>query len=143
MVVSAGKVADLQRVDMLSSLGEFSISLLVILHIPACKLSISSDSDSFIPWLDLFGNVRKRSPRVFLNLCEKLTAIHKEVDEKFLKTADKKKKASSYLPPWSEVYRLGNLDKFHKASRDFCRSPYPCRGMSRCLSTTQQSWRCV
>ena len=72
-------------------------------------------TDFLNPWLDVFGNVRKRSPCLYLNLFEKLAAIDKEVDEKFLKAADEKKKASPSLLPWSEVYRLGNLDEFHKA----------------------------
>ena len=70
-----------------------------------------------IPWLDVFGNVRRQSPHVFLSLFEKLAAISKEVDDNFLKAAGEKKKASSSLPPWSEVYHLGNLNKFHKATR--------------------------
>ena len=89
----------------------------LITYFPASKPSVSADSDSLISWLDVFGNVCRRSPRVFLNLFEKLTAIHKEVDDKFLKAADEKKKVSSSLLPWNEVYRLGNLDKFHKAPR--------------------------
>ena len=102
--------------------GEFSKSFqemiaLTTSYFPASKPSVSSDSDSLIPWLDIFGNVCKCSPRVFLNLFEKLAAIHKEVDEKFLKAADEKKKASPSIPPWSKVYHLGNLDKFHKAPR--------------------------
>ena len=97
--------------------GEFSKSFqeliaLITSYFPALKPSVSSDSDS---WLDVFGNVHRRSPHIFVNLFEKLAAIHKEVDSKFLKAADEKKKASSSLPPWSEVYQLGNLDKFHKA----------------------------
>ena len=90
---------------------------LITSYFPASKPSVFSDSDSLIPWLDVFGNVRKLSPCIFLNLFEKLAAVHKEVDDKFLKAADEKKKAFSSLPPWSEVYWLGNFDKFHKAPR--------------------------
>ena len=38
---------------------------------------------------------------MFLNLFENLAAISKEVDDDFLKAADEKKKASSFLPSWS------------------------------------------
>ena len=49
------------------------------------------------------------------------------MDEKFLKAADEKAAASSSFPPWSEVYWLGNLDKFHEA-------PHVNEGFSRLLS---------
>ena len=86
----------------------------LITYFPAFKPSASSESDPLIPWLDVFGNVRKCSPLVFLNLFEKLAAIHTEVDAKFLKAADEKKKASSSLPSWSKVYTLVNLTSFTK-----------------------------
>ena len=100
--------------------GEFSKSFqemiyLITSYFPACKPSVSSKSDSLIPWLDVFGNICWQFPRVFLSLFEKWAAISKEVDDKFLKATDEKKKSSFSLPYWSEVYRLGNLDKFHKA----------------------------
>ena len=87
---------------------------LITTYFPASKPSVSSEPDSLIPWLDDVGDVRKRCPRVFLNLFEKLAAVHEEVNEKFLKAADKTK-ASSSLPPWSEVCCLGNLYKFDMA----------------------------
>ena len=77
---------------------------------PHSKSSVTSSSDELIPWLDVFGNTCRCSPRVFLNLFDKLPAISKEVEEKF-------SKASSALPQWGEVYRLGDLEKFHKAPK--------------------------
>ena len=76
--------------------GEFSNSFqemiaLITSYFPASKPSISSDSDSLIPWLDVYGNVYKHSPLVFLNLFKKLAAIHKEVDEKFLKATTRRR----------------------------------------------------
>ena len=108
------KKSPLAKGEFLKSFQEM-ISLITSFF-PASKPSVYSDSDSLIPWLDVFGNVRQRSPHVFLSLFEKLAAISKEVDQ-FLKAADEKVVGSSSLPSWSEVYRLGNLDKFHKASR--------------------------
>ena len=105
-------------------------------YFPASKSSVSSNSDSLIPWLDVFGNVHRRCSLVFHNLFEKLAAIHKEVDVKFLKAADEKAAASSSLSPWNEVYRLGNLDKFHKA-------PWVNESVSCLLSKTVSSSRYV
>ena len=68
----------------------------------------------------MFGNTHRRSPRVFLNLFDKLSAISKEVKEKFHKVADDMKKASSALPQWGEVYRLGYREKFYKALKMTC-----------------------
>ena len=73
--------------------------------------------DDLIPWLGVFGNTCCRSPRVFLNLFEMLSAISKEVEEKFVKAAEDKKKASTTLPQWGEVYCLGDLHKFYKAPK--------------------------
>ena len=85
---------------------------------------------------------------MFLSLFEKLAAICKEVD-KFLKAADEKVVASSSLPSWSEVYRLGNLNKFHKApwvNESFLlllsKTVSSSRYVSLC-STTRQSWSLV
>ena len=64
----------------------------------------------------MFGNTRCRSPCVFLNHFDKLSAMSKEVEEKFGKAADDKK-ASSALSQWGEVNRLGDLEKFHKAPK--------------------------
>ena len=43
--------------------------------------------------------------------------MSKEVEEKFDKAAEDKKKASSALPQWGEVYHLGDWEKFHKARK--------------------------
>ena len=82
--------------------GEFSKSFqemisVITSYFPNSKPSISSDSNFLIPWLDVFGNTHRRSPCVSLNLFEKLSAISKEVDEKFVKAAEEKKMASSAL----------------------------------------------
>ena len=39
------------------------------------------------------------------------------MEEKFVTAADEKKKISSALLTWGEIYCLGDLDKFHKAPR--------------------------
>ena len=48
-------------------------------YFPQSKPSVASHSDDLIPWLDVFGNTRRHSPLVFLNLYEKLSAISEEV----------------------------------------------------------------
>ena len=40
-----------------------------------------------------------------------MSALSKQVNEKFQKTADEKKKTSSAPPRWGDVYRLGDLPK--------------------------------
>ena len=67
--------------------------------------------------MDVFGNTRCCSPSVFLDLFEKLLATSKEVDEKFVKAVEDKKKVSTALPQWGELYHLGNHEKFHKAPK--------------------------
>ena len=44
-------------------------------------------------------------------------AVLKEVLEKFWKATDKKKKTSSALPTWGDIYRLRVLPEFHKAPK--------------------------
>ena len=70
-----------------------------------------------IPWLDSFGNLRQYSQCVFLNCFNKLRAVSKEVDEKFCLAAEDKKKASSCLPQWGQVYRFDVEESFHKAPK--------------------------
>ena len=101
--------------------GEFSKSFQEVISLitgffPHSKSSVASSSDELIPWLDVFGNTRHRSPRVFLNFFDKLSTISKEI-EKFDKVADDKKKASSAFHHWGEVYCLGDMEKFHKAPK--------------------------
>ena len=78
------------------------------------KPSFTSHSDDLIPWLDVFGNTRLSS-RVVLKMFEKLKL--KEVDKKFCWAAEDKKKLSSALPQWGQVYRLGEQEKFNKAPK--------------------------
>ena len=84
---------------------------------PHSKPIIDSTSDELIPWLDVFQNTLCHSPHVFLNLCDKLLAVSKEIKEKFGKVADDKKKTSFALRQWGEVYHLGDLEKLHKAPK--------------------------
>ena len=46
-----------------------------------------------------------------------MSAVSKEVNEKFRKAADNKKEASSALPHWGDIYCLGDLDDFYKAPK--------------------------
>ena len=48
---------------------------LITTYFPQSKPSVSSESDSLIPWLDVFGNTHCRAPCVFVNLFENLSAI--------------------------------------------------------------------
>ena len=81
------------------------------------KPSLPTHSDDLILWLDSFGNLRERSQLVFLNCFDKLRAISKEVDEKFPVAAEDKKKASSCLPQWGQVYRFDDEESFHEAPK--------------------------
>ena len=83
---------------------------------PHSKPSVTSTLDKLIPRLDVIGNTCSCSPRVFLNLFDKLLAISEEVEVKFSKVADDKK-APSALPHWGEVYHIGDLEKFYKAPK--------------------------
>ena len=83
---------------------------------PHPKPSSTSPSDNLYPWLDVFGTSQRRKPCVFLTLFDKLSEVSKEIDEKFYKATDDKM-ASSALPHWSDVYRLGDLADFHKAPK--------------------------
>ena len=53
---------------------------LITSSFPKSKPSVSSDSDSLIPWLDVFGTTRRCALCVFLKPFLKLAAISKEVD---------------------------------------------------------------
>ena len=66
-------------------------------------------------WLDDFGACRQRDPRVFLSLFDKLVPVKKEFEDNFSKVADDKKKATSALLAWSDVYHLGDLPDYFKA----------------------------
>ena len=46
-----------------------------------------------------------------------MSAVSKEIDEKFRKAADDKMNALSTLPHWGDVYRLRDLANFHNASK--------------------------
>ena len=68
-------------------------------------------------WFDNFGVCRQRDPRVFLSLFDKLAPIKKEIEGKFAKVADDKKKATTALLAWSDVYCLGDLPDYFKAPK--------------------------
>ena len=72
---------------------------------------------SLFPWLDIVNVAQQCDPRIFLTLFEKLVAVLKEVFEKFRKAAGGKKKTSSALLTWGDVYRLSNLPEFHKVPK--------------------------
>ena len=63
-------------------------------------------------WFEDFGTARQRDPRIFLALFDKLAPVKKEIEEKFVKVADVKKKTTTALPSWSNVYHLGDLPDY-------------------------------
>ena len=81
---------------------------------PSC--SSSSLSEELIPWEDICGPSSGRDPRIFLSLFDKMSALLKQVNEKFQKAVDEKK-TSSALPRWGNVYRLWDLPDFHEAPK--------------------------
>ena len=86
-------------------------------YYPHAKPSVASHSNNLIPWLDFFGISCHRSPCVFLKFFGKLSAISKEVGEKFRIAAEDKKKASSSLPQWGQVYHFREQGNFHNAPK--------------------------
>ena len=73
----------------------------------------SSSSERSCPWMNVFDTATRSDPRIFLALFDKLSSVSKEVNEKFSKAADAKKRASTALLRWGDIYRLGDLDMFH------------------------------
>ena len=69
------------------------------------------------PWFDNFGNPRFRELRVFLSLFDKLAPLKQQVEARFAKAANDKKKVITALPKWSNVYRLGDLGDCHCAPK--------------------------
>ena len=64
--------------------------------------------------MDICGPSSSRDPRIFLSLFDKMSALSKEVNEKFQKTTDDKKMSTAF-PRWGDVYCLGDRPAFHKA----------------------------
>ena len=83
---------------------------------PAAKPSVSPNVDVSL-WFEDFGSAKRRVPRVLLSLFDKLTPVMKDIDEKFRKASDDRKKATSCLPVWGDAYRLGDIKDFHRAPR--------------------------
>ena len=81
---------------------------------PHVKPFSSFSSKESYPWMDIFSMATRCDPRIFLDLFNKLSSVSKEVNEKFRKTADDKKKASTTLSHWGDIYHLGDLDVFHR-----------------------------
>ena len=90
---------------------------LITSFFPHAKPSSSISSEELYPWMDVVGTSNRHSPCIFLAPFDKLLSVSKEVNEKFRKAADDKKKAPTALPRWGDVYRLGDLDASHKAPR--------------------------
>ena len=80
---------------------------LIMGFFPPAKLSSSSSSEESFPLMDIWGPSLSRDPRIFLSLFDKLSALSKEVNEKFRKAADEKTTMSTALPRWGDVYHLG------------------------------------
>ena len=84
---------------------------------PHAKLASPSLSSESYPWFDVLGASQQCDPRIVLALFEKLVAVSKEVYEKFRKAADNKKKTSSALLTWGDVYHLSDYPKFDKTQK--------------------------
>ena len=84
---------------------------LITSFFPAAKPSDSSSIDLSL-WFNDFGMERCRDPRVFLSLFDKLAPVKRDIDEKFCKAADEKKKATNALPNWGRCLSLGGLARF-------------------------------
>ena len=110
---------------------------LITWFFPAAKPTDSCVVDSS-PWFDDFDACRQRDPRVFLSLFHKVTPVKKEIEGKLAKVADDKK-ATTVLPAWSDVYHLGDLPDYLKASK--VNERFSCLldrlvSNSRCVSTS-------
>ena len=88
---------------------------LIVGFFPRANLDSPSSSTESFPWLNFVNVPQQRDPLVFLTLFEKLVAVSKEISEQFQKAVQGKKKTSSALPGWGNVYQLSNLPDFHKA----------------------------
>ena len=70
-----------------------------------------SASVNLSPWLDNFGTEHRHDPRVFLALFDKLAPVKQDIDEKFQKAGDEKKKATNALPTLGLCVSLGGLKR--------------------------------
>ena len=89
---------------------------LITVFFPAAKPADSCVVDRS-PWFDDFGVCRQRDPLVFLSLFDKLAPVKKEIEDKFVKVTDDMKKATTALPAWSDVCRMGDLPDYFKAPK--------------------------
>ena len=64
---------------------------------PAAKPSVSSNVD-FSSWFAGFGSAKRCDPCVLLSLFDKLAPVMAEIDEKFRKASDDRKRATCCLP---------------------------------------------
>ena len=89
-------------------------------HLPVLKNTsisniievISKAKHNCLTW-----EVPKGHPCIFLTLFEKLLAVSEEVSEKLRKAANNKKKTSSALPTWDDMYHLSDYPEFHEAPK--------------------------
>ena len=96
---------------------------LITSFFPQAKPPPSSSSVESYPWMDVYGTSQRHDPHIFLS--DKLSLVSEEVNEKFRNAADDKKQASTALPHWGDVYHVGDLSDFHKASKvnEFFQAP--------------------
>ena len=83
---------------------------------PAAKPADSCVID-WSPWFDDFGACCQHDPRVFFSLFDKVVPVKKETEDKFAKVAADKKKATTALPAWSGVFRLGDIPDYFKVPK--------------------------
>ena len=83
---------------------------------PAAKSSVSLNVD-VSSWFEDFGLARRRNPGLLLSIFSKLGPVMSDIEEKFCKSSNERKKATSCLPVWGDGYHLGNIKEFHRAPR--------------------------
>ena len=72
-----------------------------------------------------FGAAEQRDLLALLALFDKLAPIKGDIEDKFRKASDRRKKGTSSLPTWTEMYHLGNLANLHKVPKineKFCQT---------------------
>ena len=99
-----------------SSIAFTEVVSLITGFFPDAKPSGSAKVDPS-SWFCDFGSARQCNLHVFLSLFDKLALVKSDIEEKFFKAVDDRKKVTSSLLTWGDIYRLGDLSGFHKATK--------------------------
>ena len=78
---------------------------------PAAKPADSTASVDLSPWFDDFGTACCRDPRVFLSLFDKLAPVKQDIDDKFQKAADEKKKANNAVEDLCKLHKVPKINE--------------------------------